>query len=58
MTANDCIKMYETFIQPHFTHAIEGWGHTVHSDSYILIKLQSRVLRIILTEPQVLGDTL
>ena len=47
MTVTDCIKMYKTFIQPHFTYAIEAWGHTVQSDSDILIKLQSKVLRII-----------
>ena len=48
MTTTDCINMYKTFIQPHFTYAIEAWGHTVQSDSDILVKLKSKVLRIIL----------
>ena len=48
LNTQDCIRMYKTFIQPHFTYAIEAWGHTVQSDSDILVKLQSKVLRIVL----------
>ena len=47
MNENDCIKMYKTFIEPHFLYAIEVWGHSVQSDNDILVKLQSKVLRIL-----------
>ena len=43
----DVIKMYKAFIQPYFLYAIEVWGHSVISESDILSRLQSKVLRII-----------
>ena len=39
--------MYKTFIEPHFLYAIEVWGHVIQSDNDILVKLQSKVLRIL-----------
>ena len=39
--------MYKTFIQPYFLYAMEVWGHTIKSDKDILVKLQSKVLRIL-----------
>ena len=47
MTDNDCINMYKTFIEPYFTYAIEAWGHSILSEKDLLIKLQSKVLRIL-----------
>ena len=41
------IKMYKAFIQPYFLYAMKVWGHTIKSDSDILVKLQSKVLRIL-----------
>ena len=43
----ELIKMYKTFIQPYFLYAIEVWGHSIQSLTDTLIKLQSKVLRII-----------
>ena len=40
--------MYKTFVQPYFLYAIEVWGHSIQSDNDILVKLQSKVLRILL----------
>ena len=40
-------KMYKTFIQPYFLYGIEVWGHSIKSDNDILVKLQSKVLRIL-----------
>ena len=48
MTENECINMYKTFIQPYFLYGIEIWGHAVKSDNDILIKLQSKIVRILL----------
>ena len=39
--------MYKTFIQPYFLYGIEVWGHTVNSEQDILMKLQSKTLRIV-----------
>ena len=52
--------MYKTFIQPHFTYAIEAWGHTVQTDSDILVKYNQKFYELLstATEPQMLGDTL
>ena len=47
MNKDECIKMYKTFIQPYFLYSIEVWGHTIQSDKDILIKLQSKILRIL-----------
>ena len=47
MNESEIIKMYKTFIQPYFLYGIEVWGHTVRSEQDILVKLQSRVLRLI-----------
>ena len=47
MTNNDCINMYKTCIEPYFTYAIEAWGHSILSEKDLLVKLQSKVLRIL-----------
>lgn len=47
MTNDQLIKMYKTFIQSNFLYGIEIWGHTVVSDTDILVKLQNKVLRIL-----------
>ena len=47
MNYDENIKMYKTFIQPYFLYAMEVWGHTIKSDKDILVKLQSKVLRIL-----------
>ena len=47
MNDNECMKMYKTFIEPYFLYAIEVWGHSVKAENDILIKLQSKVLRIL-----------
>ena len=44
----DVIKMYKAFIQPYFLYAMEVWGHTINSESDILVRLQSKALRIVL----------
>ena len=48
MTEMESINMYKTFIQPYFLYGIEIWGHTINSDNDILVKLQSKIVRIIL----------
>ena len=47
MNDNDCIDMYKTFIEPYFLYAIEAWGHSIKSENDTLVKLQSKVLRIL-----------
>ena len=47
MNDNECIKMYKTFIEPYFLYAIEAWGHSIQSEKDILVRLQSKVLRIL-----------
>ena len=47
MDENNLIGMYKTFIQPYFLYAIEVWGHSIQSEQDVLIKLQSKVLRLI-----------
>ena len=47
MDNNECIKIYKTFIQPYFLYAIEAWGHSVQSENDILVKMQSKVLRVL-----------
>ena len=47
LNETEVIKMYETFIQPYFLYGIEVWGHSMQSLTDTLIKLQSKVLRII-----------
>ena len=47
MDEQGLIRMYKAFIQPYFNYAIEVWGHSVKSDTDMLVKLQSKVLRII-----------
>ena len=47
MTDNDCINMYKTFIEPYFIYAIEACGHSILSENDPLLKLQSKVLRIL-----------
>ena len=47
MNDTECIKMYKTFIEPYFLYAIEAWGHSLQSEKDILVKLQSKVLRIL-----------
>ena len=47
MEEKEVIKMYIAFIQPYFLYGIEVWGHSVKSEKNILIRLQSKVLRII-----------
>ena len=47
MNNDECIKMYKTFIQPYFLYALEAWGHSIQSDNDILVKTQSKVLRIL-----------
>ena len=47
MTDSDCINMYKTFIEPYFIYAIEAWGHSILSENDLLVKLQSKVLRIL-----------
>ena len=39
--------MYKTFIQPYFMYAIEVWGHSIKAENDMLVKLQSKVLRIL-----------
>ena len=41
------IDMYKTFIETHLLYAIEAWGHSIHSESDILQKIQNKVLRIL-----------
>ena len=48
MTENESINMYKTFIQPYFLYGIEIWGHTIKSDIDLLVKLQSKIVRILL----------
>ena len=48
MNENESINMYKSFIQPHFLYGIEIWGHTIKSDNDILIKIQSKIVRILL----------
>ena len=48
MTENESINMYKTFIQPYFLYGIEIWGHTIQSNNDILVKLQSKIVRILL----------
>ena len=43
----NCIDMYKTFIEPYFLYAIEAWGHSIQSENDPLIKLQSKILRIL-----------
>ena len=47
MNKDECTKMYKTFIQPYFLYSIEVWGHTIQAENDILVKLQSKVLRIL-----------
>ena len=47
MEEKEVIKMYKAFIQPYFLYGIEVWGHSVKSEKNILLRLQSKVLRII-----------
>ena len=47
MDEKNLINMYKTFVQPYFMYAIEAWGHTVKSPNDTLMKLQSKILRII-----------
>ena len=47
MDEKSLINMYKAFIQPYFMYAIEAWGHTTKSSNDTLIKLQSKILRII-----------
>ena len=47
MEEQGLIRMYKAFIQPYFNYAIEVWGHSVKSDTDMLVKLQSKVLRIV-----------
>ena len=47
MTDSDCTKMYKIFIEPYFIYAIEVWGHSILSENDSLVKLQSKVLRIL-----------
>ena len=47
MNDNECIKMYKTFIEPYFLYAIEVWGHSIQFENDPLVKLQSKVLRIL-----------
>ena len=47
MSEFEVIRMYKTFIQPYFLYGIETWGHTLQTEKDILIKLQSKILRII-----------
>ena len=47
MNEAECIKMYKTFIQPYFLYGIEIWGHALQNEQDILIKLQSKIIRII-----------
>ena len=47
MNDEENIKMYKAFIQPYFLYAMEVWGHTIKSDNDILVRLQSKVLRIL-----------
>ena len=39
--------MYKTFIEPYFLYAIEAWGHSIKSEYDLIVKLQSKVLRIL-----------
>ena len=47
MSQSECINMYKTFVQPYFLYSIEVWGHTIHPENDILVKLQSKILRIL-----------
>ena len=47
MDEQGLIRMYKAFIQPYFIYAIEVWGHSVKSDTDTLVRLQSKVLRIV-----------
>ena len=47
MNENNCIDMYKTFIEPDFIYAIEACGHSIQSENDLLIKLQSKIMRIL-----------
>ena len=47
LNEKECINMYKAFIQPYFQYAIEVWGHSIQSSNNALVKLQSKVLRIL-----------
>ena len=47
LNEKECINMYKAFIQPYFLYAIEVWGHSIQSSTNTLVKLQSKVLRIL-----------
>ena len=39
--------MYKTFIQSNFLYAIEVWGHSLTTQSDILVQLQNKVMRVV-----------
>ena len=47
MEEKEVIKMYKAFIQPYFLYGIEVWGHSVKIEKDLLLRLQSKLLRII-----------
>ena len=47
LNEKESINMYKAFIQPYFLYAIEVWGHSIQSSNSTLVKLQSKVLRIL-----------
>ena len=47
MNENNCIDMYKTFIEPYFLCAIDACGHSIQSENDLLIKLQSKIMRIL-----------
>ena len=47
MNQSECVNMYKTFVQPYFLYSIEVWGHTIQSENDILVKLQSKIIRIL-----------
>ena len=47
LNESEVIKLYKTFIQPYFLYALEVWGHSLNSLTDTLLKLQSKVLRVI-----------
>ena len=47
MKQHDLINMYKTFIEPYFLYGIEVWGHSIKSQTDIMVRLQNKVVRIV-----------
>ena len=49
MNLEECINMYNSFIVPYLLYCLPVWGHTLNSRNDPIIKVQSRVLRVLTT---------